>query len=473
MAAELSLSQRLSRFAADLSFADLPEPVVAAAKRHILDVIGVGLVGARQAMAARAREGLHALPGASGACHVWGTDMRLAAPYAAVANGVATHVLDFDDTHTDSITHGSAVLGPTILALGEQLDLSGAELIAAFVLGWEVTARVGLASRGTFHKRGFHTTSIAGIFGATAAAGKLLGLGADQMSHALGLTGSQVSGVSEYLSNGSSSKSFHPGWAAHAGIVAAHLARAGMTGPMTVLEGRYGLFKTYGLLDESDPNRIVADLGDRWETTRISIKPYPCCHFAHGFIDCAKALRAQGLKPDDIERLECIVPEIELPLICEPFAEKLRPDSPYAAKFSLPFLVAAALTDGSIGHETFTPDNIRRGDLLDLAARVSYRVAAPDETTFPKYFPGWIRGRAVRGDALEQRLDINYGNPDNPMTAADIEQKFRANARGALDGDRAEACIALVQSLETANVRDLAGVIAADGVVREQTRRRA
>lgn len=453
-------SQDLSRFVVGLRFEDLPVAVVDAAKRHLTDTAGVGLIGSRQEMARRALAGIRAIPVAAGRASVWGSDVRLAAPYAAMANGVAVHVLDFDDTHTDSITHGSAVLGPAVFALGEELDASGADLIAAFVAGWEVVARVGLAARGSFHKRGFHTTSVAGVFGATVVAGRFLKLPEEQMSHALGLAGSQVSGVSEYLSNGSSSKSFHPGWAACSGMIAAYLAQAGMTGPMTVFEGRYGLFKAYGIPEESDPALLTAGLGSRWEATRISIKPYPCCHFAHAFIDCAKQLRRGGIGPRDIDQLQCIVPEIELPLICEPFAQKLRPDSAYAAKFSLPFLVASALVDGSVDHGTFAADNIRRSDLLSIADRVSYRPAKPGETTFPTYFPGWIQGRLKDGRAIEQRLDINYGNPDNPMDRSDLENKFRGNAKGALPEEAAAKLLEELQRLESVKVADVSQLMA-------------
>jgi len=454
-----TLSRRLAAFVAGLRAGGLPAEVAARARLHLTDILGVGLVGSRQAMARNAAAGIADMPGSAGGAAVWGRRGMLAAPYAAMANGVAAHVLDFDDTHTDSITHGSAVLGPVVMALGQARAAGGAEALAAFVAGWEATARVGLAARGTFHKRGFHTTSVAGVFGATAAAGLLLGLDEAQLAHAFGLAGSQVSGVSEYLSNGSSSKSFHPGWAAYSGILACHLARAGMTGPQTVFEGRYGLFATYGLPGECEPDAVADALGERWEMLRVSVKPYPCCHFAHAFIDCARALRSQ-VDPVEIDSVEGVVPEIELPLICEPYEAKLRPDSPYAARFSLPFLVAVALAGETVGHETFTPENIRRADLLALAARVRYRVAAPGETPFPRYFPGRLTARLKDGRTLEQSLDINFGNPDNPMDVGAVAGKFRANAAGVLAPGAVEALLGKLQDLEHTGVAEIAALLA-------------
>lgn len=458
---DATYSECLSRFVTGLDFGLLPAETLASAKRHLLDTLGVAIAGSRQEMAMRALCGIGHIAGCAGGCGVWGTSRTLAAPYAAMANSVAAHVLDYDDTHTDSITHGSAVLAPAVLALAEEAGASGTDLIAAFVAGWEVAARVGLAARGSFHKRGFHTTSVAGVFGATAAAARLLCLNPEQTTHAFGLAGSQVCGVSEYLSNGSSSKSFHPGWAAFSGIVAANLARAGMTGPATVFEGRYGTFRSYGIIEECDLNALVAELGQRWETARISIKPYPCCHFAHAFVDCVLELRRQGITPDQVESLHCVVPQIELPLICEPFQRKLRPDSPYAAKFSLPFLLAAALAEGNIDHGTFTSEHIGSPDLLALAERVSYRAAKPGETTFPRYFPGWVEAKLKGGRTLTQRLDINRGNPDNPLPQTAVEEKFRANAQGVLTPAATDAVIAAASRLEQGGVAELARALRA------------
>jgi 2-methylcitrate dehydratase PrpD len=447
---------RLARFAAGLAFADLPPAVVESARRHLLDTLGVAIRGRSHANATAALSALETVDGAAGRVAVWGHGRELAAGYAAMANGIAAHVLDFDDTHTDSIVHGSAIMAPVVMALGEQRNASGEDLVCAFVAGWEAAARVGLASRGTFHKRGFHTTSIAGIFGAVTAAARLLGLDAERTAHAIGLAGSQASGINEYLSNSSSAKSVHTGWSAHAGIVAATLAQAGMTGPMSVFEGRDGILRAYGLPEQCDAAALDADLGSRWESTRISIKPYPCCHFAHAFVDCVGALLQRGVAVADIRALHCVVPEIELALICEPFAEKLRPATPYAAKFSLPFLLAARMADGRIDHRTFEAANIAREDLLALAARVTYRVAAPGETPFPRTFPGWVEATLADGTRRVERLDVNAGHPDNPLSLEQVAAKFRGNSAEVLGDAGVERVVELVRALPEASAAELA-----------------
>jgi 2-methylcitrate dehydratase PrpD len=445
----------LGKFVAEQRIGTLSPLAVEHAKRHLIDAVGVGVLGSAQPMPRRALDGIVAIPGTPGNIPVWGSELTLTAPYAAMANGIACHALDFDDTHTEGIVHGSAILAPTVLALGTELQATGEQLITAFVVGWEVAARIGLAAQGSIHDRGYHTTSVAGVFGAAAAAGKLLGLPADRVVHALALAGSQACGINEYQSNGSSSKILHTGWAAHAGIVAAYLARAGMTGPLSIFEGSMGLLSVYGDAAKVVPAALTGGLGQRWEMTRVGIKPYPCCHFLHAFIDCAKALRTAGVKPDDITAIECIVPEIEVALVCEPLEFKRIPISPYAAKFSLPYAVAAALIDGEVSHRTFTAEGVTRPEALELAARVSYRIAAPEETTFPRYFPGWLKASLRDGSSLEERIDVNLGTPENPLSRLALDAKFRDNAAAVLPATQVEELLASLWSLERCSAADI------------------
>lgn len=445
-------SQSLAAFAARLKFDHLESAVVDTARRHILDTIGVGLRGAREGMARKARAGVVALPGAPGSVPVWGANVGLAAPYAALANGVASHALDFDDTHTAAIVHGSAILVATVFAMADELDLSGAELITAFVAGWEVAARVGLASRGTLHDRGYHTSSAAGVFGAATAAAKLLGLNEEKISHAIALAGSQASGINEYQADGSSAKIFHIGWAAHAGIVAAYLAKAGMTGPASIFEGRYGFLNAYGDIRRSDIGKLTEGLAVWWESARISIKPYPCCHLAHAFIECADRIRRQGVDPDHISRIECVIDGLGSAMICEPQALKKRPPSAYAAKFSLPFLVAVTLTFGKAAHATGSNENLHNGKIIDLAARVAHRIAEPGEIGCTDSFPGWVVVHLNDGRRFEERLEKSLGSPGNPLPRHELEEKFLGNAVG--PGIRAGAMLAMLNALEHTRIRD-------------------
>jgi len=459
LAPEETPAQQLASFTDELRFEHLQEHVVKAAKRHLLDTLGVGLRGSQQDMPRNALNGILSLPGSQGNVPVWGTAVSLAAPYAALANGIACHVLDFDDTHTAGIVHGSAILAPVVFAMAAELDLPGSDLITAFVAGWEVAARVGLAARGSMHHRGYHTSSTAGVFGAAAAAGKLLGLNARQLQCAIALAGSQASGVNEYQTDGSASKILHTGWAAHAGIIAAYLARAGMTAPPSIFEGRLGFLNAYGDITKSDIAQLTDALGERWETTLISIKPYSCCHFAHAFIDCTIRLFKQDIKASDVDWIECVVPELEVPMVCEPAAQKRTPASPYAAKFSLPFMVAASLVDGQVNHATFSEESIAREDVLNLAEKVKYRVAAPNETSFPQYFPGWIQAHLKNGDIIEERLDQNLGTPTNPLSDTVLEDKFLDNVAG-MHVPEADI-IQAIRTLDNRRVKQVGSLLAA------------
>ncbi|MGR3752601.1 MmgE/PrpD family protein [Edwardsiella anguillarum] len=451
----MTLSEQISEFITRFDLDTIPEAVIVRAHLHLLDTLGVAIAGTRQAAAVNARCVLSTLAKAPSHCHVWASSITLSPEYAVLANGIAAHALDFDDTHTDSITHGSAILVPLVMALSEDMNLSGKEMLSAYIIGWEVAARVGLASQGSFHKRGFHTTPVAGIFGAASAASRLLGLSAQECAHAIGLAGSQASGVAEYLSNSSSSKCFHAGWAAHSAILAARLAQAGMTGPLTIFEGRFGLFMTHGLHHSSVPGQIGRGLGQRWELLNVSIKPYPCCHFAHASVDCVRMLRHDGIAPEDIVEIQCVVDPVAGALICEPAETKITPGTPYAAKFSLPWLAATGMLDDGLSLRSFDATELDRPEVLALAEKISFRYCEEGEIPFPEYFPGRIIVTLTDGREVTKRLDINYGHPENPMLPGDVERKFRDNVNGILKPRAADRIIDLVNSLDNNPIIEL------------------
>ncbi len=452
----MSYSRQLADFVRATRFKDIPDSVTARAKQLLIDTLGVGLAGSRHPNAVRALAGIRAIPGAGGNHPVIGSDVSLTAPYAALVNGVACHALDFDDTHTESIVHGSAILTPLSLALAEEISAPGRAVLTAFVVGWEVAARIGIASGNSFHKRGFHSTAIAGIFGALAAAGKLLALSSEQLTHGFGLCGSQAAGITEFLSNNSAAKGYHVGWAAHNAMMTAYLCRSGATGPATVFEGRNGLFNTHGLPDRCAAAATVSELGRRWETGRVSIKPYPCCHFAHGAVDCALGLRADGIAAARIDTIHAVIDEVAAGFICKPIQSKYAPGNAYGAKFSLPYLIACALIDGRVNGDCFTEHSIRRDDLLAVARKVSYEEAAQGATGFPKYFPGHLIVTLSDGRVLEKRVAINRGNPDAPLTDAEVAEKFSDNAKDILPQDRARSVIDKIAALE--DITDISDV---------------
>ncbi len=437
----------LGEWAARLRAEDIPAAVRDNAALRVLDTIGCALAGAREEHAPSVLA-LASRWGGPGLSTVWGTTLRAAPPQAALANGAFAHGLDFDDTHADSVCHASAVLVPAVLALAESERLDGRDALTALVAGYEAMIRIGMAAPGRFHERGWHATAVCGAFGAALAAGKSLGLDASRLTAAVGIAGSMASGVMEFLEDGSWVKRLHPGWAAQSGIQAAALAQEGFTGPATALEGRLGFYRA-ALGDVPDIAKQLKNLGDEWETVRSSFKLYPCCHLNHAYLDAVASLkRTEGLRPEQVEEVECLVPAGEVPIVCEPTTAKLRPRSPYDAKFSLAFCVAAALVGDRVGIGTFSEEGIREPGALALAARVRYTV--DPSSPYPRTFPGWVKVRLRDGRMLEAREESQRGGPEMPIAPDEVIAKFRDNAARLMPPARVDALESAVLGMERA-----------------------
>lgn len=368
---------------------------------------------------------------------------RLPTPSAALVNGTLAHSLDFDDTHLPSVLHPSSAVLPAALAVAERTGASGPAFLDAATVGIEVTCRLGMAgydeerANSVFFDRGQHATAICGAVGAAVAAGMLRGLDAEALTSAIGIACSMGSGVIEANRTGGTVKQVHCGWAAHAGVVAAGLARHGMTGPPTVLEGRFGFLRAF-CGDRFDIDRVTRELGDRWETPGIFVKPYPCNHFTHAGVDAALRLRAAGIDPAAITSITLGVPEPVLRTIGEPIEEKRRPRSGYHGAFSGPYTVAAGLLGGGglgVFHEDFTDRAVADPARLDLADRV--RCVADEECTalFPRQFPAVLTVELADGSTVRERVSHNRGGPANPLGEEALTRKFALNAERAATSD--------------------------------------
>jgi 2-methylcitrate dehydratase PrpD len=454
-------ARTLAEWTASLRLEDVPQEVRDAARLHMLDAVGTGLAGLAMGELEAAR-GLAEELGGRPEATALGLAERLPAAVAAFANGAVMHALDFDDTHEHALVHSSVVVAPVALACGEAFGASGEEVLTAAIAGFEVGSRIGLAGAGKLHVRGFHPTSVCGTFAAAAIAGRLRGLDAGGIANALGIAGSQASGLLEFLADGSQTKPIHPGWASFAGIVAAGLAARGATGPATVLDGRFGLLRTH--LDEFDEPALTAGLGTDWETLRVAYKPYPTCHCTHTCLDALAALVAEeGLTADGAERIECRVPSrVAVELVLEPAERKRRPTTPYDAKFSMPYCLGSLLVRGSVDVGSFTPEAIREEEVLAVGDRVSYRVEP-----FPggNDLSGGVTVTTRDGRTLTREVLFPRGGLRNPMSEADVVAKFRANATLALPEAAADRLVEAFESLEESGVApiaaELAGAVAA------------
>jgi 2-methylcitrate dehydratase PrpD len=456
-------AETLAGWSSALELADILAEVVGAAKLHLLDAVGTGLAGLALGQMPAARAVALEMGGEPEATAL-GLPRRVGASAAALANGATMHALDFDDTHEVTLIHSSVVAGATVLAVGEATGASGAEVLAAAIAGYEVSSRIGLANPGALHLKGFHPTSVCGVFAAAAAASRLRGLTAEQTSNALGIAGSQASGLMEYLADGSQTKPLHAGWAAHAGIVAAALAGHGATGPASVLEGRFGLLASH--LGEFDEPALTAELGSRWETTQIAFKAYPSCHLGHSALD---AVAASGIGPEDVEEIVALVPgEVAVGLVLEPAKRKLRPATPYEAKFSLPYCIGALLVRGELGLEAFTAEAIADERALAIAAKVGYEVV--DFGEGGSEISGGVRARAG-GREVEERVLRPRGTPSNPLSDEEVRRKFLRNARLALSAEEAEELLGVLSALEAHAAADIAAHLAPAAAGLERTTR--
>ncbi|MBZ7948384.1 MmgE/PrpD family protein [Campylobacter sp. RM9929] len=436
-------SEKFADFITKLNFNDIPQNVIQRAKELMLDSLGTALAAHKEECVLNALSALKT----SGDTVVWGQKEKIDAINATMINTIASHALDFDDTHTEAILHASAFLTPLCLSYGFSICKNAEQILKAFIVGWEVAARVGIASKGSFHQRGFHTSAIAGIFGSVSASAVLLNLNKNQIINALGLAGSFASGVNEFLSNGSNSKVLHLANVAKNGILVANLAKNNMSGPLSIFEGRDNIFKCFSIEKNSDKTELDKALGQIWQIMQVSIKPYPSCHFTHGFIECAISLKNDGLKANEIKNIHCFVDEVPISFICDPIEKKYQPKTAYEAKFSLPFLIALGFFDGKITLKSY--ENLTRTELINFTQKISYE--KKQSTGFPKYFPGHLKATLKNGKIIQKDILINKGNFDNPLSFEELKEKFLNNAKMSLTEEKANDVLRQIINLENQN----------------------
>jgi len=446
-AGAVTAATRLASFIQALRFDDIPAEVTDSARLRILDILGI-CVAAREENGPRAVRALLGAWGGREEAEIVGWGDRMPAAMAALANGTLAHSMDFDDTHHEVRIHPSTVVVPATLAVAQQTGLDGRALLTAAVAGFEALVRIGQVAPARFHERGLHATSLCGTLAAAGIAGRALGLDVGRITHALGVAGSQASGLREaYLGEATDTKAFHAGWACHSGLIAASLAARGFTGASTVLEGRFGYYNAYVSPDPWDIERLTADLGSHWETPNIVYKLFPCGSLSHGCIDAALRLRAEaGLDPDQIAGATCVVPPGMVSTICEPESQKLDPQSGYQAKFSIQYAVAEALLTGNVTAASYTDEHVRNPRMQALLPNMRYRT--DDAMPFPRKYPGGVVVRLKDGRELERQVPNSPGSPDNPASTEHIVRKFHGNVAGLLSEAAAREVVERIQNLE-------------------------
>ncbi len=432
-----AIAASLAAFVEGLDPAHVPERVALRARYLMLDAIGCGLAARGEDFAVKfggAFDAMAAYDGAGATSGVVGHDRRLPMRDAMGLNGALLHGLDYDDTHMAGVIHLSVAVLPAVLALAARRQAPGRALLAAYVAGLEVGARLASVPKSGFHVRGFHPAGLVGAFAATMACGHLLGLDRRQLVHAQGIALSMASGNLQFMEEGGWTKRIHPGWAAQAGFAAATFAEHGVLAPMAPYTGRFGLFNSY--VSDADRERRDLALATRgleadgrataWEVEQVAVKPFPVCHFLHAATDSAIRLHRDGVAVDRIRRIEVPMPANVVAMVCEPVAYKRRPVTDYDAKFSLPYAVASGLVRGRLGLAELAPERLAEPAIRAVMDQVEY-VPDPD-TTFPEHYTGEVRVTLDDGRVVKHRESVNRGHAERPLANDEVAAKFLENA---------------------------------------------
>ncbi|MBE0634355.1 MmgE/PrpD family protein [Candidatus Bathyarchaeota archaeon] len=439
-------SRILSKYVVNLSYADLPDPVVEKAKLHLLDALG-NILGAYDMpwsqMVITVVKQMKGEPQST----VMGVDGRYPMIMAALANGTMAHGIDADDSGArPSWAHPGSCVIPAVFAAAEAMQVSGKDLITALVAGYEVSCRVDSAVYPGLRDRGFHATGVVGTIGAVAAAGKILGLGEDEMVNAFGLAGIQAAGLEEWLTAGDMSKRLHAGKAAMNGVLAALLAREGYTGPSTVFEGKYGLLATHA--DSYDLGRLTEGLGVEYKILKCKFKPYACCHELCPPISMALELqRLHGIRVEDIEKIR-----IGLNHITAENQLKVA-ETPLHAQNHPAVAVAIALVEGSVFMREFF-ECYADPRVVELGKKAEVYVDPVIDGVFPSKI-----GTRLEIITKDNQYTL-FEEDKQPISPSFIKEKFTVLSSGLLSGEEAEKIIRVVEDLENlTNIMELSSLL--------------
>lgn len=427
---EPTLSSQLGVFLSRLSFNDLSESQIEKLKIYFLDWLGSAIAGQSGEPVRIILEVIRDLGGRPESTIIanqsYGNCLL-----AALANGASSHMVEMDDLHRESILHPATAIIPAVLALAERQKASGADLLLAIAVGYEAAIRIAIGA-GPSHYRFWHTTATCGTFGAAAGASRLLGLNAEQTVSAYGSAGTQAGGLWEFLTNNAMSKQLHPGKAALNGLLSALLAQRGFTGARKILEGEKGFFKATS--GDVDPAKCLADLGKTFFFERNSLKYHASCGHTHSAIDAT--LQATGgvvLDADGVETVTVAVYQGALDLLAG-----VEPTNPYLAKFNLPFCIASALMFGHAELADFSTERIRDPRIARMMQKIELRSDPGLTTMYPRKWPARVEIVKQNGERLTGSVTYPKGDPENPLSEAEVVAKFKSLTRGLIADEWAD-----------------------------------
>jgi 2-methylcitrate dehydratase PrpD len=446
----------MAQFIVETRPEDIPHQVFAAAKTAILDTVGVTLAAVNEPVAERiilyVRNANHPAQAT-----VFGADLQTGRSLAALANGTLGHALDFDDTNWMLNGHASVVVLPAVLAEAEMRNASGQEVLEAYIIGFEVSSKIGSGANMGLYNNGWHPTSTIGALGAAAAISRLRGFNLEQTSTALGLAASQASGVRANF--GTMTKPLHAGLAAEAGVRACDFTETGITANPQILEAPNGYCESFSGKDNFRLNDIVDRLGNPFvlETPGNNLKPYPCCMSAHASIDALRDLIDENdLSVDRVERIDVH--------LMKPNMMNLsynRPKTGLQGKFSAEYTLSRILMDRTLRLETFTDDAVNDPAAREMVEKVHVHLAEVPEWRQGAARPATVAVLTKDGSTLTKKNSISRGNAVRPMTEEEVHGKFRDCAKRNFGPEKIEEALALLTQLEAQpEIRTLVSLVA-------------
>jgi 2-methylcitrate dehydratase PrpD len=437
----MEFTTTIAGFVENLKFSDIPGEVLERAKQCFLDFVSVAAMATEEKESTPPIErAVRILAGGAGPGTVIAHKDGLPFQYAALLNGALAHTLDFDDTNFRGSLHLGAPILPAVIALSEYRGGRGTDFLTAMVAGYEVACRIAEALGLTAYDRGFHPTSVAGIFGATAAGSKVLGFNSRKIKNGLGLNVSQAAGSMQYLDNGAWNKRLHPGLAAHNAILSLFFSEAGFKGASHPLEGNFGLLRGY--CDSPRPEKLVDGLGREWVTLETGLKPYPSCRLTHGIVDAMVELHdLLGPSLPEVQEINLSLSPKSYDIVGEPLPRKIEPQDAVDGQFSVYFQAAAALTDGAVNWESYS--RLKDPKILELTRRIKVE---KDATLNPRTSKVILKTK--KGERHEKLVELPKGEPENPLTWEEVVKKFTSCVGLVFSSGQREIIVRAVRGFE-------------------------
>ncbi|MCL2391385.1 MAG: MmgE/PrpD family protein [Oscillospiraceae bacterium] len=453
MQGDLSYSQKLAQYYVNSDAHAIPESAIAHAKNVIVDWAGCGIGGANVDSTKMVKSVFLSNPGQ---CTVF-CGYKASVENAAFINGAASHALEMDDASYDAGGHPAVVILPAAMAVAEMLNASGKDFLLSVIWGYDMMTRVGrgLVPNNSF-EQGWHPTAINGIFGATVAVAYLMGLDAGQMANAMGIAGGFASGNLECYADGSLTKRLNPANAAMGAVNAARLAKAGYTGPKWVFEGKHGFFRSY--TDDPTPERMLENLDySEYPVELAAFKPYACCRYNHAPIDSILGLMSDnGLKANDIEKIVVDTCHMAIRAVVEPREIKYNPPNEVGAQFSLPYTAACAALFADVSVVQFSDEKLADSQIREFSKKIDMIHTGEMDKYLPDIFAADVKIFANDGRTFSRMTKFSKGDPENPMSAVEIKEKFMSLCQMTIAADTASKVYdAIMQMDKLDSIRDL------------------